>query len=96
MATIPAATECHFSKPNTKSTTAPIEKKATAVGRLISTALCSTLRNLCDSNRKWLGENRNLDITPINATQSDVRAIARSACDAAHPFSQDTTRMQEK
>jgi len=28
MATIPAKTECHFTKPNTKSTTAQIEKKA--------------------------------------------------------------------
>jgi len=55
MATIPATTECHFTKPNTKSTTAQIEKKARGVGRFISPALCSTLHNLGDSNRKRLG-----------------------------------------
>jgi hypothetical protein len=32
MATIPATTDCHFTKPNTKSTTAQIEKKARGVG----------------------------------------------------------------
>ncbi|MGB9196056.1 MAG: hypothetical protein WCB53_03925 [Terriglobales bacterium] len=41
--TIPAATECHFTKPNTKSIKAQIEKKTRGVGRFISPALCSTM-----------------------------------------------------
>ena len=36
MPTIPATSECHFTKPNRKSTTAPIEKKASGVRRFIS------------------------------------------------------------
>src|SRR5882724_1149762 len=64
MATIPATTECHFTKPNTKSTTAQIEKKARGVGRFISPALCSTLYNFGDSNRKRLGVDEcNGDVT---------------------------------
>jgi hypothetical protein len=39
MATIPATTECHFTKPNTKSITAQIEKKARGVERFISASI---------------------------------------------------------
>lgn len=41
MATMPARNECHFTKPNTKSTTAQIEKNTRGVGRFISPALCA-------------------------------------------------------
>ena len=34
MAAIPATTECHFTKPNTKSTTAQLKKKARGVGAI--------------------------------------------------------------
>src|SRR6476660_3432336 len=70
MATIPATTECHFTKPNTKSTTAPIEKKARGVGRFISPALCSTLYNLGDSNRKRLGVDENGDISTVDLSRA--------------------------
>jgi hypothetical protein len=66
MATIPATTECHFTKPNTKSTTAQIEKKAMGAGRFISLALCSTLHNLGDSNRQRLERVGNSDIKIVD------------------------------
>src|SRR5450755_1383799 len=76
MATIPATTECHFTKPNTKSTTAQIEKKARGLGRFISPALCSILHNLGDSNRKRLGElgedECNGDITTVITRLSEL------------------------
>jgi hypothetical protein len=66
-ATIPATTDCHFTNPNTKSTTAQIEKKARGVGRFISPALCSTLHNLGDSNRKRQGKDEhNRDVSPVD------------------------------
>jgi hypothetical protein len=55
MATMPAISECHFTNPITKSTTAQTEKKARGVGRFISPALCASLRNLCDPNRNGEG-----------------------------------------
>lgn len=69
-ATIPTTTECHLTRPKTKSTTAPIEKKTTAEARLISTALCSTRRNLCDSN----GNSRKMSVIGI-FRQSVMEAV---------------------
>ena len=73
-ATIPATTECHFAKPNTKSTTAQIEKKARGVGRFISPALCSS--SLSDSESKTATEDEcNRDLSP---TTSRERTAASS------------------
>lgn len=56
MATMPARSECHFTKPITKSTTAQSEKKTSGVGRFISPALCSNRHYLWHAQSKLLTE----------------------------------------
>jgi hypothetical protein len=74
MATIPATNERHFTKPNTKSTTAQVEKKTSGVRRFIASIIGSPRHNLGDSNRHRPGEDEcNGDFATVSKKPHGLR-----------------------